>query len=451
MKLPSMLKILVPGILLFLISINALADGNTPDYFSGNDDSTDYRAMFEKVWRVYDQYYPYFEYKNINWDSVHTAYAPRFKSCQNDAQFARTLLDMLGNLRDFHVGLRLADGTAQSTAFNYPRPVRHNMDWSSLINYVPNIQEKPPLFYGITADNIGYIAIPEWSLETIQVFNSILDQMRDTNGLVIDVRMNVGGNELAAREVASRFASHGVTYAYHQFRNGLRHDAFGSPGARRIAPSTSWRYLKPVAVLMGVVTMSTCESFVMMMERFDNVFTVGEPTRGCSGNPVNVSLPNGIKFSVPRWKALRADRSPFEGQGIEPDYYEAFTESDWINSTDPILVKARDVILAKTGVMQIADNETPIDFELIQNYPNPFNASTTIRYYLKERTHVRMTITNSLGQEILTKVNEIQEPDTYEIRWDARDKHGHSLSSGVYFYKIQAHEFTTVKKMILLR
>jgi hypothetical protein len=88
----------------------------------------------------------------------------------------------------------------------------------------------------------------------------------------------------------------------------------------------------------------------------------------------------------------------------------------------------------------------PQKFALYQNYPNPFNPSTTISYDLPERSRVKLSIYNILGQEVATLVNGEQEPGRYNINFDAS-----GLPSGIYFYTLQTPYFTKTNKMVLVK
>jgi streptogramin lyase len=88
----------------------------------------------------------------------------------------------------------------------------------------------------------------------------------------------------------------------------------------------------------------------------------------------------------------------------------------------------------------------PDKFELSQNYPNPFNPSTKIKYQIATSNHVSLKIYDVLGNEVAALVNEIQPTGKYEVTFNA-----HSISSGVYFYKLQTQDFVETRKMILLR
>ena len=91
-------------------------------------------------------------------------------------------------------------------------------------------------------------------------------------------------------------------------------------------------------------------------------------------------------------------------------------------------------------------NEVPTDFVLAQNYPNPFNPVTTIKYQIPHRSNVSLKIYDLLGNEVADLVNEEQEVGFYDAEFNAA-----TLSSGIYFYRLQAGDFIQTKKMILLK
>lgn len=88
----------------------------------------------------------------------------------------------------------------------------------------------------------------------------------------------------------------------------------------------------------------------------------------------------------------------------------------------------------------------PIDFALTQNYPNPFNPSTIISYSIPQNSFVTLKVYDVLGNEVSTLVNETKSAGKYDVRFDASN-----LSNGVYFYTIKADNFTSTKKMILMK
>ena len=94
---------------------------------------------------------------------------------------------------------------------------------------------------------------------------------------------------------------------------------------------------------------------------------------------------------------------------------------------------------------------TPEEFSLRQNYPNPFNPVTTLRYDLPENGHVNITIYDMLGRELKTLINQTQDAGFKSVIWDATNDYGKPVSAGIYLYQIQADEYISTKKMVLLK
>ncbi len=93
----------------------------------------------------------------------------------------------------------------------------------------------------------------------------------------------------------------------------------------------------------------------------------------------------------------------------------------------------------------------PAKTELAGNYPNPFNPTTTIKYALKQSEDVKLMIFNLKGQLVKTLCDEKQDAGYHTIIWNGKDKNGKTVSSGVYFYKLNAGKYTSTKKMILMK
>lgn len=95
-----------------------------------------------------------------------------------------------------------------------------------------------------------------------------------------------------------------------------------------------------------------------------------------------------------------------------------------------------------TGMMA---ETIPTEASLHQNFPNPFNPSTTIRYAIPQTGFVTIRVYDILGREVAAFVNEEKPVGSYEIEFNAS-----TLSSGVYFYTLQAGEFVETRKMMLI-
>jgi hypothetical protein len=123
------------------------------------------------------------------------------------------------------------------------------------------------------------------------------------------------------------------------------------------------------------------------------------------------------------------------------DHERAKDICDLINNS---LVVPAGMIPLETA--NIAYKLLPDDYSLSQNYPNPFNPSTDIAFTLPERALVRISVYNTLGQQVATPVNQEFEAGEHTISW-----HAGNLASGIYFYRLQANDFAATRKMVLLK
>jgi hypothetical protein len=101
-----------------------------------------------------------------------------------------------------------------------------------------------------------------------------------------------------------------------------------------------------------------------------------------------------------------------------------------------------------TGIVPTS-TEIPVKYEMSQNYPNPFNPSTKINISLTKTSNVRIIVYDIAGKQVAELANTVMNAGKYTIDWNAAT--AGQLSSGVYFYRINAGDFVDVKKMMLLK
>jgi hypothetical protein len=94
----------------------------------------------------------------------------------------------------------------------------------------------------------------------------------------------------------------------------------------------------------------------------------------------------------------------------------------------------------------VASSDLPTTFSLSQNYPNPFNPETTIQFALPEASQVKISVYNVMGQEVAQLLERYIDAGYHSVGWNATD-----IPSGIYFYKINAGNFTDVKKCVLIK
>ncbi|GAB4375983.1 MAG: hypothetical protein Kow0042_21810 [Calditrichia bacterium] len=116
-------------------------------------------------------------------------------------------------------------------------------------------------------------------------------------------------------------------------------------------------------------------------------------------------------------------------------------EGESIEITNPAV---RSLRLSKVEMV-------PVEFAVQQNYPNPFNPTTEIRFALPQNEQVVVAVYNTLGQKVKTLVSDYLEAGYHVVRWDATTDSGDRVSSGIYFYRVNAGTHRVVKKMILMK
>lgn len=142
---------------------------------------------------------------------------------------------------------------------------------------------------------------------------------------------------------------------------------------------------------------------------------------------------------------------------------EAILECEGIlldsNSTDPDYEQAKDIAemlnnmegFVGGGPQFFDTGSLATPFGLSQNYPNPFTSTTSIPYALSKRAHVTLKICNAAGQLVNTLVDQVLESGYHTTEWDRKDRFGHQVPTGIYFYRLSADGFISVKKMTIVR
>jgi len=119
------------------------------------------------------------------------------------------------------------------------------------------------------------------------------------------------------------------------------------------------------------------------------------------------------------------------------------------NDPDELVVQIPVSLDVVTSVSE--DDILPARFALSRNYPNPFNPETRIEFELATQSNVRLEVYNLLGQKIRTLVNGTRSAGSHKVVWDAKDKTGKEVGTGVYVYQMTAGEYTSSQKMLLVR
>jgi hypothetical protein len=273
-------------------------------------------SAFDQLWNTFDFGYAMFVLRpEVDWAKLRDQYRPKALACQTSDDFAAVCAEMLKPLRDLHISLTLA-GT-EVPVFDRPRTGNANPPAHKSI--LGSLHTEGRLQWAVTPDKIGFVGIYGWDDDTLpEHFTNALEQMRDTRGLIVDVRFNGGGNESLALAVAGRFVPKEFVYAYGQFRDGPAYTNLTKKDERKVQPLGPWRYQAPVILLIGQKCMGSCESFVGMMLGDPNVTTMGDHTCGSGGNPKIYNLPMDLTVAVPVGIDYKPDGKPLDENGFQP-------------------------------------------------------------------------------------------------------------------------------------
>ena len=167
---------------------------------------------------------------------------------------------------------------------------------------------------------------------------------------------------------------------------------------------------------------------------YDSLGVLTDTLKGAQGIRGLWKLPNG--------NFLATGLGVFEVDGVTGALVRTIVSGSLLYNFYSISVFDPDLI---TGSNEV-NTTIPSEYKLFNNYQNPFNPSTTIKFAIPTKDHVKMTVYDALGRIVAELVNSTKEAGTYEINYNAS-----SLASGIYFYKLETGTFSEVKKMMLLK
>jgi len=206
----------------------------------------------------------------------------------------------------------------------------------------------------------------------------------------------------------------------------------------------SKNYKNRIYILFNEDAQSASEYDVMVLEQYPKAVKVGSQTAGADGDVSDFYLPGKIRAWFSGLGVFYPDNRPTQRIGIVPDIYVLPTIQGIREGKDEVLEAAFNHYFSITSAEQ--ENIIPTDYSLSQNFPNPFNPSTVISYQISAFSKVILKVFDVLGREVATLVNEEKSAGSYTVELNAS-----KLASGVYFYKLIAGEFSSTKKMILMK
>jgi hypothetical protein len=317
----------------------------------------------------------------------------------------------------------------------------------------------------VEGTEIGYIYIIAWASNqqipgsniSTEFYNAVDSLMNyyDTRGLIIDNRLNYGGDfGVDSRGLSLLFDSITVTIAFDE-RCGDPNNHFQlcphpeyTTELNTIPGDSMSFYNKPIAVLVGPGAVSAGDLFTLRMAYHPMVRFFGKPTAGGFSSTSYTNLNGNADWWIFKTDAVAYSvgdpgnylvRNEFE---VDEEIW--FSPEDVAQGYDTVVEKAIEWILNTSSVENT--EIYPNKIYMKQNYPNPFNPSTIIEFMLPKSDYVDLKVYNVLGEKVSTIVSKKLNPGNHTYTFD-----GKNLASGIYYYQLAASDYHEVKKMILLK
>jgi C-terminal processing protease CtpA/Prc len=322
----------------------------------GRPSATDALTTFDVFWSTFAENYPFFALHGVDWTAMRDRYRP---TITDDRSLYSAIKQMLTPLQDAHVGVFGPD----PAPFHVSRPstIEPSDDLNNALLGMVRRVDLPGV--GVPAGlltthadgriafaelpgRIGYLRVAGFTgytdADDEPSNRGVLEQALKVvfghpswRGLMIDLRINGGGSDQLAIELARRLT--GQPYLAYLKQYQRRAGQWSAPQPVLVRPAAS-TYRGPIALLTSGSTVSAGESFTeAMLARRPRPVLIGEPTQGVFSDELERTLPNGWRFALPNERYVTPSGESFDGRGIPPDVAEPLVIS---GPRDPLFAAA---------------------------------------------------------------------------------------------------------------
>jgi len=278
-------------------------------------------SVFEQVWHSYDTLYSGFAHSDIDWNTLYDIYRPRVNENTSEQELFNIITCMLRHLNDNHVQIATENPELHFSAglLGY---LIDDIGFDSTIKIftsspVPEKYFKYGLntfnkfYYGWLQDSIAYFHFGEFKnlKATQQAMDSIIQSFSSSKAMIIDVRRNMGGEDIIGKTIAGYFSDEKREYMITSEKNGQGHNDFTISKKWYITPNKSFNYSNPVILLIDNTSFSAAETFALAMKEIPQVKLVGDYTSGAFADSDWKTLPCGWEVCIPY--SLHTDKNGF--------------------------------------------------------------------------------------------------------------------------------------------
>ncbi|MFD8954925.1 S41 family peptidase [Streptomyces xanthophaeus] len=335
-------------------------------------------ASFDVFWQSFEENYPFFAAKGIDWHAVRDRYRPTVHEGTTPDELFAVFGKMVEPLHDAHVAVWDVDADSDGypdRRFAQPRPGTVLPDGkldAEVKKFIVerdlkdarNVQDFAAgrITYADLPGGQGYLRISGFGgyagedapyaaelAELDKALDAVLgqDRTRHLKGLVIDLRINGGGSDAMGLHIAGRLTDSPYLAYSKRARNDPADPARHTrPQPLYVTPAPGPRYTGPVAVLTGGSTVSAGETFTQaLMDRPGRTVRIGQPTQGVFSDVLERKLPNGMAVWLPNEELLTRSGRTFDGAGIPPHLTEpVFTPEEFARNEDSAFDRAVKVL-----------------------------------------------------------------------------------------------------------
>lgn len=315
-------------------------------------------------WQTFAEQYPFFALRKVDWRAVDQQFRSKVTNTTGPAELFQIFRQMIEPLHDTHTSIEASDLKQEFEGWRRDPGNRSDAAWKEAASIIESKYLQGPLLpyckgriqFGMLKSHLGYLRVTTFydyadgtyadELQCLQhSLTSIFETREKLNGLVIDVRLNHGGDDPLGVEIAARLTDKKYLAYEKAARNNSALDApvhFTERQPLWVVPAGAPGFKGKVTLLIGPDTVSAGETFTMaLMGREPHVLRIGLNTQGVFSDVLRRSLPNGWYFGLPNEVYYTADGTAFDAIGVPPDIQVSFfTLEDLKVSRDAALEEA---------------------------------------------------------------------------------------------------------------
>lgn len=334
---------------------------------------------FETFWTTFKDNYAFFKLKGINWDDTYSTYRPLINKKTKEKELISIFIKMVEPLNDGHITISKGDEVVykakKASQFKQEFKGVEKEFWTTVDTTLQNNGFSKPagigplfknehLYYFSQTPKLGYIRMTRCfgNLESLfddkkeaedtkmmlELFDNMLNQLSNTNAVIIDLRTNGGGHgglELASRLVKTKTLTH-----YKSIKQKGSYDTFSEPAPQYISPNNGVQYLKQVFILTSDKTASSAEDITISLYKQDNVTTIGTNTSGMLSDMFSGELSNGLSFTLSNQVYYSTDKEILEDKGVPVAFKVINSKKDIENKIDPVITETIKLLTEKNKI-----------------------------------------------------------------------------------------------------